>query len=243
MTRTPLADRLAEVGALSPQQRDRLSGLAGRRVVLRRRTALIHEGETATWFPVVEQGWLEHERILADGRRCAVQVSLPGDLADTVMPLTGRAQFTITATTDARVHLVDAAGFMRLLHDDPAVARAFTGLQAVSECRARERLVALARMSAYEKLSFLCLELLSRLEAAGHANGGGFELALSQRTLGEVLGLHAVHVNRMFHRLEADGFIVRDGSFIRVVDRDILADLVDFRPCHGWHACRPDDRS
>lgn len=238
MADAPLADCLSEYAPLAAAQRQRLAALHTWRVELRRRSDLLREGDTTAWLPIVEHGWLEHDRLFADGRRFLVQVSLPGDIVDSVLAIGGRAQFSVTALTEARVRLVDSAGFVGALRDDPAIARAFMALQAAEQCRARERMVALARMSAYERLADLCLDLLGRAEAAGMAEAGGFDLPVSQRVLGEILGLHAVHVNRMFHRMEADGFIVRDGSRLRIVDRSGLENLVEFRPRHGAHALR-----
>jgi len=231
-----LADCLAAYGPLTPEQRRRLGMLPGRRVTLRRRADLLREGDEAAWLPVVERGWLEHGRLLADGRHCVVQLSLPGDIVDSVLPLTGGAQFSVTAVTEASVMLVDGPAFTAALRDDPAIAHAFIRLQAAEQCRARVRMVALARMSAYERLADFCLDLLARAEAAGLGGADGFELPVSQRILGEILGLHAVHVNRMFQRMEADGFIRRNGSHLRILDRERLAALVEFRPRHGAHA-------
>jgi len=238
MAKAPLTDCLAAYGTLEAPQRRRLAAIASRRARVRRRTDLLRQGESTCWLPVVERGWLEHARLLADGRRCLVRFSLPGDLVDSALPAAGRPQFTVTAVSEARVTLVDGAGFLEALEGDSAIARAFMNLQAAEQSRARERAVVLARMDAYERLGDVCLDLLSRLEVTGQANGGGFDLPVSQRSLGEFLGLHAVHVNRMFQRMEADGFIVRNGSHVRVVDRQGLAELAAFRPRHGTHALR-----
>lgn len=229
MTGDILADTLSRFVVLSKAQTERIASLKARRINLERRADVILEGAAIDYLPIVETGWLEQYRTFADGRRCVLKINLPGDIVDGAFPLLGRAQFSVAALTDARVALVPLRPLLDLIRSDAVIGFAFLSLEAYQHSFLRERVTTLACLSAYERLGHLCLELLTRLEAAGRAEDDEFVLPVSQPALGEVLGMHAVHVNRMFRRLEDDGFIARDGERIRVVDRPALVRLVEFR--------------
>ncbi len=117
-----------------------------------------------------------------------------------------------------------------LLEQNAHLALAFLLLEVHQNDLLRERVMTLSRLSAYERLGHLCLELLTRLEAVGLAANDSFPMPLSQPILGDVLGMHEVHVNRMLHRLEADGYILRGNGRIQVLEREALAEMVEFRP-------------
>lgn len=225
-----LVATLSRFVELPKPQREQLGSLRRRRIDVTRHADLVQEGDPTDDLYIVERGWLEQYRVLVDGRRCVLRVSLPGDVVDGAFPLLGRARSSIAALTPAKVLLVRSDSLLDLIRSDATIALGFLYLEAYQHSFSRERVATLARLSAYERLGHLCLELLVRLEAAGQADGDEFTLPVSQPMLGEVLGMHAVHVNRMFRRLTADGFIARNGEQVRIMDRAGLARLVEFRP-------------
>jgi CRP-like cAMP-binding protein len=229
LTHNILAKTLCRFVELSESQIKKIDSLEKRRIDLAPRSDFIFEGDSTIDLPVVERGWLEQYRILSDGRRCVLRLSLPGDVVDGAFPMLHRAQFSVGALTNARVLLVPSQPLLALLRDDAAIALAFLYLEAYQHSSLRERVSTLASLSAYERLGHLLLELLGRLEAVGLARRNEYELPVSQPSLGEILGMHTVHVNRMFRRLEADGFITRSDSLIRITDREGLTNLTEFR--------------
>jgi CRP-like cAMP-binding protein len=74
----------------------------------------------------------------------------------------------------------------------------------------------------------LLCEFGRRLEFAGLADGGRFELPMNQEQLADCLGITPVHVNRVLKALEREGLIVRHQRFVEVPDRKRLDSVAGF---------------
>lgn len=157
-------------------------------------------------------GWACRQRILADGRRQIFSVLLPGDLIDCHRLMSFGSSIAVTALTD--VETVDARAVL-----EAAEAPAMSGLdQALDLQAAREErglydhIVRLGRLTAYERVAHMLLDVRDRLEVVGLAVADSFPMPLTQETLADVLGLSNVHVNRVLQQLRRDGMLVLEGG-------------------------------
>jgi len=192
-------------------------------------TDFIHRDDPVRDLPILQDGWAAQYRVMHDGRRFVLKLSLPGEVIDGCFPLREPAQYSAEALTDVTLLLYPSDSLFHLVNENPRIAVAFFSLETYQHSFLRNRVMALAGLNAYERLGHLCLELLTRLEILGMAENDTFNLPVKQETLGELLGMHGVHINRMFRRLGADGFIARNKKTIQVKDREGLAQLVEFR--------------
>lgn len=227
---TALVSLLERFGDLSRQDRAGLSGLSSQVRTFTRREDVLSEGEAVEWLPLVEDGWLAQYRVLDDGRRYVLKFSLPGDVIDGTFPFRETTPYAVEALTDGRLVLFPARALTNLIAGSSTIAMAFLMMEGAEHSFMRDRVMALTRLTAYERAAHLCLELLTRLEAVGLAQDNSFTLPVSQSTLSDKLGLSAVHVNRVFGRLEEEGFISRRKSVLRIEDREALARVCHFRP-------------
>lgn len=225
-----LSGALSKFVNFSRTHKKHLDALVAERVQLPARTDLIIEGDPIRRLPIVVEGWVAQYHLLHDGRRSILKLNLPGDIIDGTFPLIGEARYSAVTLTHVVALMYPARELAELLRSNARIATAFLLMEAYQHSFLRERVMTLARLSAYERLGHLCLELLTRLEAIGLARDDGFAMPLSQVTIGELLGMHEVHVNRMLHRLEADGYIARGNGRIHIRDREALAQMVEFRP-------------
>ena len=74
----------------------------------------------------------------------------------------------------------------------------------------------------------LLCEFGRRLEHAGLAEGGHYELPMNQEQLADCLGITPVHVNRVLRALDKEGLIVRHQRFVEVPDRGRLEEVAGF---------------
>lgn len=192
-------------------------------------SSFIHQEDLVRDLPVLAEGWAAQYRLLQDGRRFVLKLNLPGEVVDGCFPLRQPAQYSAEALTDVTLLLFPAKPLLQLMHENAHIAIAVFAIETYQHSLTRNRVMALAGLNAYERLGHLCLELLTRLEVLGLAKDDAFDLPVIQATLGDLLGMHGVHVNRMFKQLEADGFIERNKKTVRIRDREGLASLVDFR--------------
>jgi CRP-like cAMP-binding protein len=70
-----------------------------------------------------------------------------------------------------------------------------------------DHIVRLGRLTAYERVAHLVLDIRDRLALVGLAAPDSFPPPLTQETLADVLGLSSVHVNRMLQQLRRDGLV------------------------------------
>lgn len=177
------------------------------------------------------EGWAAQYHLMQDGRRSILKLCLPEDV---VLGIWGRQDqdYSTYALTAGRLYLFRRDAIISIMHERPAVMFALLKLEAQQHNYFRERVVTLTRLTAFERAAYVCLELLLRLEAIGRADNNSFVLPASQTVLGDLLGLSAVHVNRVFQRLEEEGYISRERETVRIIDREALSRIVESRPEH-----------
>lgn len=226
MHRSCLADRLGRYLHLTEAERRALGDLElGERAVSRGGILASEQGATREFY-IVRRGWLYSSMMLPDGNRQILTLHLPGELAgDAVLPWT-QAPFTLTAATDASVHTLDKAGFRTLFEHQPRLALLIHALAQVERVTLCDRLASIGRTPARARVAQLMVDAMRRLHAGGADLADGFALPLTQEEIGDVVGLTAVHVNRMMRTLVEEGLIARgSGGRVRVLDESRLAEL------------------
>ena len=219
------ADRLARHLRLTSEERRALAALEGGERALPRGTVLTHEQAPAREFYVVARGWLYSSMLLADGNRQILSLHLPGELAGDVALAWSHAPFALTAATDAIVHVLDKAGLRTLFERQPRLAMLIYALSQVERAISSDRLASVGRTPALARVAAVIVDIDRRLRASGEDTANGFTVPLTQEEIGDLVGLTAVHVNRMMRRLVEDGLIVRAGGLTRVLDGERLARL------------------
>ena len=69
-----------------------------------------------------------------------------------------------------------------------------------------------------------------RLTAAGLAEHCSYHLPLTQEGLSDVLGMTAVHMNRMLRELRERDLVTFKGSMVEIHDWDRLVEFTEFDP-------------
>ena len=179
-------------------------------------------------LPLVVDGWTVQYQLAPDGRRTVHCIAVPGDVVDNPLGRAAVATCSSQALTEATLRLYPIAPLRGLIHREAGIAAAFFAWEASHFAMLRGRLLPLTQFTAYERLVHFCLDLLTRLEDVGLARDNTFPLPVSQALIGDYLGMHEVHVNRTFRRIERDGYIERTKGYLRVCNRDALSDMIGF---------------
>jgi CRP-like cAMP-binding protein len=106
------------------------------------------------------------------------------------------------------------------------LAPALASIRAAAASRRLRHIVRLGRLTAYERLADLILELHDRQAEAGGPDispDGAMVLPLTQEVIADHLGLSNVHTNRMLQQLRHDGLIRLEGRSLVVPDLARLA--------------------
>lgn len=208
-------------GAVAALER---AGASPRRLAARQE--IYREGQSLTRPRLMLSGWACQMRTFQDGRRQILGLLLPGDLigvADCPDAVAVATVAALTPVTLATLPSVEAAAEAEL-----AVAYAIS--RAHAEFHAMSQIARLGRLTAYERVADLMLELHERLASAGLAVGGSFHLPVTQEVIADVLGLTSVHINRTLTALRQDGVLSVDSSTIMLNDPGMLARQVEHRP-------------
>ena len=181
------------------------------------RTDLVSEGEASDDVHLILEGFACRNKVLADGTRQIVAYLVPGDFCDLHIFILNAMDHSITTLSPCRVVDIPRRRVLEFA-ERPALARAMWWATLVDEAILREWLVNIGARPAEQRVAHLLCELHLRLKTVGLADGGAYELPLTQADLAETMGLSNVHVNRVLQRLRADGLITLKGRNLVILD-------------------------
>ncbi|MGE0310187.1 MAG: Crp/Fnr family transcriptional regulator [Lautropia sp.] len=190
------------------------------------------EGAPVQELFVVKRGWVAHCAHLGDGRRQVFDLQFPGDVVGTRDIVFDRASVTLTAATDLVLCPFPKRALDVLFERVPRIGALLFSFVALDNVVVFDRLRAVARMQAANRLGFFLLQIRSRLRITDRAVGDEFELPLGQALIGDALGLSQVHVNRTFRELEAQGLVERTVRGRVRLDSERLTRFADFSDRH-----------
>src|SRR5215472_3266548 len=172
--------RLLENLRLTPDELSILRELGWELRTARRRQPLVVEGAKLRLVYLVLDGFLIRYRILRDGQRQIVNVTIPGDFAGVPSCFFADSLYTVRALTDATVAALPLDRLVALFETHPRIpAKIFWSFSCESAIYA-ERLVVVSRRPALERIAHFLLELLTRLQRAGLADERSFKMPLRQ---------------------------------------------------------------
>ncbi len=196
------------------------------RRVAPRNVSMAQAGDVGIRVRIIVSGWAYRYRTLHDGRRQILNVLLPGDTfgLETLFGQPARTSVqTSTALTYLAVSAADLIGAFDLL---PEFRRHLFEIILTEKVALEDWLVRLGQSDAEERTAELLISLYNRLQLRGLASGQSFALELTQQEMADVLGLHAIHVNRVLSRLRARKLLSIRGKTVSLHDLQGLAELV-----------------
>lgn len=170
------------------------------------------------------EGWAYRAQGLRDGARQITDILVPGDICDWELPA---ANEEIRASGPARVAVLRRAARG---HDPHALSMRRERALTAEIQRLRAQLTSLGRRDARGRIAYLVADLHRRLESVGLVRSGAFACPLTQEQLGDVLGLTAVHINRVVHGLRLDGVLAIGRRQVAILD------LTRLHAIAGWQA-------
>jgi len=192
---------------------------------------LIREGDEFSAIYILLKGWAAKHRMTPEGERQIINFVLPGSFVCLDAAVLERSDYTLTSLTPAVYGICDVRSIMVMAQQFPALATAVEWADKREESIMMEHMVSLGQRSAHESVAHLFLELYRRLELRGMEEHESYFMPLTQETIGDALGLTAVHVNRMISHLQEEGLIAIDQHsprHVRILDIDALKQIAGF---------------
>ena len=183
-----------------------------------RRSTLRHEGAAVEHIYLLTEGWIASSMTLKNGARQFFKVHIPGDIIGAPSVASVSAVETLTAITDCTVKCIPLHRLGAIFDEHPRIGMSLFLSANKERIALMDMLAAVGRMSAVGRLARFLVDLHARLRAAGQTHESHLPMPMTREEIADLLGLTAVHVNRMLHELEEQSLLSRNG-------RDFILDL------------------
>lgn len=233
MRRGALVTRLEQHLAMTPDEREAIEVIERRELRIAPGQTLMVQDQPNDLLYVIQQGWAHSARRLVTGARQIVGFHYAGDLVGTSSIAWSLATNTVTAVSDCIVAELPKAQLGRIFRTQPRVAAALYAIGAADYVAMGDRLTAIGRMGATERLALLLLDIAARLRVTAGGVVESFELPLTQQDIGDAVGLTKVHVSRTFGDMERRGLIERSGRRVRLKAERQMIEMTGFVDRHG----------
>jgi CRP/FNR family transcriptional regulator, nitrogen fixation regulation protein len=178
------------------------------------------EGAPATYCYRIVAGCVRTVRLMEDGRRQVGEFFMAGELFG--VDDLGSHAFAAEAVTEVILRRYPRRMVESLAESHPALGRRLRELALAHLRAAQERIVALGRKTALERLASFMLEMDRRTQTCSN---GLLELPMSRVDVADHLGLTVETVCRVLASLKRGGTVNVSRSGLRLNDRPMLRDL------------------
>jgi CRP-like cAMP-binding protein len=224
----PLTRKLAQLVSLSAEEVAILRELQSPTRSVGRNREIISEGLKYDGLLILIDGVAIRYRILHDGRRQVLNITLPGDFIGFPGCFFENALYSITALTDCILSSIPFAQLLGFLETHPRLAAAIFWSFSCEAAMYAEHLIDVGRRSALERVAHFLLELLTRLQVIGLADERSYQMPLTQELIGDALGLSVPHVSRTLKQLREEDLVAIEGQQVIIKDVGALSRLADF---------------
>lgn len=189
---------------------------------------IIRTGDIIDRCIIVRSGWLARQRSSADGQMVTTNVYLPGDVLSVHLGFERTSQFDLVALQNSEVAIMDRTRLEHLSSRSRTVSAAldWSGVRAFNILS--ERVVSLSTRAATESVLHLLLELWCRLLVVGQASADQYAIPLSQKEVGEMVGISMVSANRSIQTLRKAKLITFESGRVEFNDVQGCMEFCDF---------------
>jgi CRP-like cAMP-binding protein len=225
---SPLTQKLSRLMTLSPAEAAVLRDLQSNPRRVARGREIVAEGRFYDGLSILLGGTALRYRVLNDGRRQVLNIVLPGDFIGYPGCFFEGALYSISALGDCTVSPVPFTRFLRLFETHPRLGAAIFWSLSCETAMYAEHLIGVGRRSALERVAHFLLEMLTRLQAIGMADGHSYRLPLTQELIADALGLSVQYVNQTLRQLREEELASIERQLVTILNLDGLAALADF---------------
>ncbi|MBV7411099.1 Crp/Fnr family transcriptional regulator [Maritimibacter sp. DP1N21-5] len=177
---------------------------------------------------IVKHGWCFSYTDLPDGRRQIVKIHHPGDVIGFPDVALKHATSTLRTIEDVCLCPFPKSSLDTILRESPRLSALLISIALRDHVVLIDVLRAMGRMSAQERVSYMLLDLISRLRITNSKMTDTIRLPMTQGQIADYLGLTNVYVSTTLRRMERAGFIERDHQHVRLLKEDEMICLTDF---------------
>ncbi len=220
--------KLSSLIKLDRGERDIIDDLSYVSQSYQRRRDIARVGEQPSFLCVLLEGWAARYSLRTDGSRRITGILLPGDFCGIHAVSGAIMDHSISAITVCEIGMIDVSELHKAFQLTPRLGQALWRSKLIEEATLRTWLV--NSKNAIWSLAHLLCELHARLVQAGLAKGNVCDIPLTQEDMADILGLTAVHVNRMLRELREEGLLEFSHMRLEIPDVSALHTAARFDP-------------
>lgn len=186
--------------------------------------SLYFQGDSNRNIYLLLDGWAFRHQILEDGRRQILDFSMNGAVLG--LPGSGVLLHGLETLTPCMFTVLTRERILELVRDVPAFGLRLLEISANAESRAFEHLTSVGRRTAIERVAFLLLELVRRLQDMNApVTDTTWPLPLMLPHIADALGLTSETVCRVLSTLRRNKVLSLRGQRLEVIDERRLSAL------------------
>ena len=175
---------------------------------------------------VLRSGWARRMRWVGEGRLYILDLYLPGDLIGLDILTTRPDGHQVFSIIPSSYQVIPWSKLRALLSNPDVVLQLYTKRNEELK-RIEDLAFVLARGDAEQRIAAFLLNLLTRLERQNLVTQLSFRLPLTQKQIGDHLGLTVVSVNRTLRRLREEGVATVRAQCVVIRDMAALCRLAE----------------
>jgi CRP-like cAMP-binding protein len=229
---TPLFRKLDSIARLRGEDKDALASLPLQIMQLRADQDVVREGDRTSRCCILLEGFACTFKLTGEGKRQIIAFHIAGDVPDLQslhLRLLDSSIGTLAPSTVAFVRHEDLIDLCTL---NPAIASALWRSTLIDAAIFREWVTNVGQRAAYNRVSHVLCEIVTRLGAIGRGDNGTFDHPITQSELGDATGLSVVHINRVLKKLRDERLIALTGTKLTILNWDGLQLAGDFDPAY-----------
>lgn len=212
-----LLHRFSAFVDLTPHERAAMRDLIGRVSSFAISEEIRVEGDEVRSLYFLHEGWVLSSVAHPNGSRQVLKVHRSGDILGAPSLPFETAVESLVALTATKVSLIPLNKLGHLFVEHPRLAALFYLTCQEERVILMDRLAVGGQLGAKLSLATLLLLLFDGRPSA-NSSDARLVIPLTQQQIGDVLGLSAVHVNRVLNELEDEGLVKRDGPLKRLYE-------------------------
>ncbi|MGP8122098.1 MAG: Crp/Fnr family transcriptional regulator [Xanthobacteraceae bacterium] len=178
---------------------------------------------------VLCSGWAFRFVQLQSGRRQILNFLLAGDLFSCNMVFQERCNYYVKALTDIQITELQRSEVIRRIADDPSNLTALAKCCATEAATADGLLAVVAQGSAEQRIAYLFLHLMQRIESRSVIRDQRYQFPLRQQHIADAVGLTVVHVNRVLSLFRKGGILDLSHGVLQVFNLPELKRLAPLK--------------
>ena len=190
---------------------------------------LLLAGNNSAHLYTLLRGWAFRYVLLEDGRRQILNFVLPRAFLGLQTSVFEVMEHSVEALTDVQLCLFPRSRLWNLYAEQPSLGFDVTWLAAHEESLVDENLASVGQRNALERIAFLILHIVQRIDGLGLVKDDTCEFPLTQQHIADAMGLSLVHTNKTLRKLVRDGYAEISGGKLRILKRSALERLAGQR--------------